>query len=196
MKHKLRGFTLIEVLTVIMIIGILASVILVSMDTARQRAADVTIQNQVGQLRSLAEAVYTFENHYKEFKEASDGTGEHGARFKRIIDDVMDMNEGAEEGFEIIFTEGASPRAYCMYAYLVRNQNQLFCVDSTGDAAMEILEEGETPTCSTTNVACAEGGPVGGTPEPEPCSPEGGPCATHEDCCGDLSCFDDECWDL
>ncbi len=182
MKNKTRGFTLIELLTVIMIIGILAGVILVSMETARQRAADVNIQTQVGQLRSLAEALYTFEDHYREFKEAS----ESGRAFLRIKEEVQRMNDG-EGGFEIFFSDGESPRSYCMYAYLVRNPNEIMCYDSSGDAVKEVIGSGigevAAPSCTATNVSCTASG--GSGPE----------CITWEDCASGLDCVGGVCVD-
>ena len=59
MKEKLtRGFTLIELLVVIAIIGILASVVLASLNTARDKGADAAAKSSLNNIRAQAELVY------------------------------------------------------------------------------------------------------------------------------------------
>ncbi len=53
-----KGFTLIELLVVIAIIGLLSSVVLASLNGARQRGADTTIKGQLSALRAVAELHY------------------------------------------------------------------------------------------------------------------------------------------
>ena len=53
-----RGFTLIELLVVIAIIGILSSVVLASLNTARNRGADAAIKSNLANARSEAELFY------------------------------------------------------------------------------------------------------------------------------------------
>ncbi len=161
--NKKSGFTLIEVLTVIMIIAILASIILVSLDTARERARDVTIQNQIGQLRSLAEALYTFENHYDELADAkSDRTTNDGIKYDRIENEILSMGGG------LVTNLSSDNKAYCAYSPLVRNSDQAFCVDSTGNAITEAVTNIQSNcTNDGVNVVC-EGsgtGSVGCDPE-------------------------------
>lgn len=53
-----RGFTLIELLVVIAIIGILSSVVLASLNTARNKGSDAAIKADLANTRSEAELFY------------------------------------------------------------------------------------------------------------------------------------------
>ncbi|MEX2008163.1 MAG: type II secretion system protein [Candidatus Spechtbacterales bacterium] len=61
---KNRGFTLIELLVVIAIIGILASIVLVSLNDARQSANDAQKIGNLRQAQSALEIFFAQDNHY------------------------------------------------------------------------------------------------------------------------------------
>jgi len=55
---KNKGFTLIELLVVIAIIGILSSVVLASLNSARNKGADAAVKSQLANARAQAELFY------------------------------------------------------------------------------------------------------------------------------------------
>ena len=141
-KNKRQaGFTLVELMTVIMIIAVLASVVLVSLDTARKRARDSAIQTQLAQIRSLAETVHDLSNGYEDFHKLINDTthSEHNnyVRAKESIESVgVDVTNASD--YDVRFAEQFDGESgyhdYCMYVRLVRNEDEVFCVDSRGIA--------------------------------------------------------------
>ena len=59
-----RGFTLIELLVVIAIIGILSSVVLASLNSARDKGANAAIKADLAGVRTQAELVYDTDGNY------------------------------------------------------------------------------------------------------------------------------------
>ena len=55
---KNQGFTLIELMVVIAIIGVLSSVVLASLGSTKQKAKDSTVKQIVGQMRSILATQY------------------------------------------------------------------------------------------------------------------------------------------
>ncbi|MFA7000244.1 MAG: type II secretion system protein [Candidatus Paceibacterota bacterium] len=60
--NKNKGFTLIELLVVIAVIGVLASVVLASLNSARNKNADAAIKTGLNQARTEAELYYISNN--------------------------------------------------------------------------------------------------------------------------------------
>lgn len=64
MHHSNKGFTLIELLVVIAIIGLLASVVLVSLNKARAKARDARRQSDLDSIKVALELYYDNHNSY------------------------------------------------------------------------------------------------------------------------------------
>ena len=64
MDNLKKGFTLIELLVVIAIIGILASIVLVSLNSARSKGGDAAVKQNISGIRAQAEIVYDSAGNY------------------------------------------------------------------------------------------------------------------------------------
>jgi prepilin-type N-terminal cleavage/methylation domain-containing protein len=153
-KNKQQGVTLIELLTVIVIIGILASVVLVSLDLARKRARDSTVQRQMSELRNIAEASFDWQDGYERLENM---VGDDTTELEKIKSYILEV--GTEETeydgdiFDIKFS--TDDKNYCAWARFISEPTEIFCVDSSGRAERGIDDEiecygGEGVSCEET----------------------------------------------
>ena len=133
---KTRGFTLIELLVVIAIIGLLSSVVLASLNSARNKGADAAIKSQLKSLQSQAEIIY-------------DNSTPNG--YENVCEDTNVMAQvtsaGNAGGATTINFADATPSAhdttavchdsddnYAIEVPLKTTNTQSWCVDSNGPA--------------------------------------------------------------
>jgi len=64
MNKKNKGFTLIELLVVIAIIGLLATVVMTSLNSARKKGRDTRRIEDINQIKSALEMYYDSNGHY------------------------------------------------------------------------------------------------------------------------------------
>src|SRR3989344_9319845 len=74
-KFKQSGFTIIELLVVIAIIGVLASIILVALNSARNKGTDAKVKANLSALRTQAELFYDKNDNYGTTSDICVGAG-------------------------------------------------------------------------------------------------------------------------
>lgn len=147
-----KGFTLIELLVVIAIIGILSSIVLVSLGGARTKAKDARIQADVSQLRAISEMIYADTNGYTALCTGNDlvvtgTTHNYISQVATVRADLLLQIGTLTPGTNIACQSTAS--AYCVSVDLQTTGIGFHCIDSAGLAKVV-----DVITCTAANTDC------------------------------------------
>ncbi len=152
MKNSLKAnqaFTLIELLVVIAIIGVLASIILVALNSARVKAKDGKIIADVQQIRVEAFSKFNGADYSAALNPGNSTPGNangiiagSGTKGKMLTDDAV------AQGGSVFAITNAGPTQFAIYGSLqAQPANTYFCLDSTGRSDQAV-------TTATPTVAC------------------------------------------
>jgi prepilin-type N-terminal cleavage/methylation domain-containing protein len=148
-KH--RGFTLIELLVVIAIIGILASIVLVSLGGARSKARDTVRLSDMRQVVSAQEMYYAEHEGYFQADGSTAGTPAIGTYLTALDDPKSDMHytwldNSADTTVSHTGTCATISECFCAYATL---ENKGDCDDTRYFIASEKGTKADVCTAPT-----------------------------------------------
>lgn len=135
MNYK-KGFTLIELLVVIAIIGILSSVVLASLNTAREKGADAATKSNLSGMRAQAELYY--DGNTNGYTSVCSSTSGIQKQYGAATTSAGTTDAACESGTS---TWAASVK--------LKPAGKYFCVDSTGFAG-----ELGARTVTSSNIKC------------------------------------------
>ncbi len=119
MQHDIRnrsGFTLIELLVVVAIIGLLTSVILISLGNARLKSRDAKRLSDIQQIKSGLELYYTNGFGYPEttaWNSAQSSGSVLSCSGQQILRVPQDPANNANPSYAYIYTHGGNTSAGC-----------------------------------------------------------------------------------
>lgn len=136
-----KGFTLIELLVVISIIGVLSSVVLASLNSARGKARDVAIKQDISQMVRLMALNYSDYESYTQLQSGWDYystgcddsfSGNYASQMRSMCKHVVSLNNGTGIHTGVQYINGNTvDNSFSIMAYLPYS-GQWLCAGSSG----------------------------------------------------------------
>jgi prepilin-type N-terminal cleavage/methylation domain-containing protein len=149
-----KGFTLIELLVVVAIIGILASVVLASLNTARSKGKDASVQSSMSSMRAQAELGVTSSGTYVVDVCTSAAVGGLSTLIAAV--NAVTANDVVCAQNVVAGSAGTAWGASVQLPSSEGGTATYFCVDSTGYAGPSTVAPATEigPTGAAAEVAC------------------------------------------
>ncbi|HSX46860.1 MAG TPA: type II secretion system protein, partial [Patescibacteria group bacterium] len=131
LKNKQHGFTIVELLIVIVVIGILATLVITTFTGVQKKARDTKRETDIKALHGQVEAYFAQAGKYPTLANLNDTTWV-GANLKGLDKSALQDPKGSSQ------TLASSPAAN-VYSYAVTASDGTACDNSTKDCAQYTL---------------------------------------------------------
>ncbi len=141
-----RGFTLLEILVVIAIIGIMSGIILTIVNDSRTRAKDARIKTELKSMKTVLELGFNGSRYLDLTSYVSGATGPaiQGALvaapggpnyvdLNKIRSDIKNQVGPNNAVYFVVSKNSSGVTAYALYSQLASNAKLYYCVDSAGN---------------------------------------------------------------
>jgi len=148
LKQKQQGFTIVELLIVIVVIGILAALVITTFTGIQQKARNTERTTDIKALHGQVEAYYAQNGKYPTLANMNDSTW-RGTNMKGLDQEALKDPKSAS--YNLVATAGANVYSYAVFA----SDGTTACDNTTTDCAVytltATLEGGGTFTKSNLN---------------------------------------------
>ncbi len=131
-KKRNKGFTLIELLVVIAIIGLLASIVLVSLNSARAKARDARGQSDIKQIATAMELYYDANSAYYNTGATTTGTAIGSGKAIGTYLPVVPYNNGDATNGQYFWYNPTDTQRFCAYVQSDADATNYFYASDSG----------------------------------------------------------------
>lgn len=131
LKRKQSGFTIVELLIVIVVIGILAALVVTTFSGIQRKARNTERETDIKAIHGQLEAYFASNNSYPALAELNDGTW-RGTNMKSLDAEALKDPKGTSQAV------AASPSA-TQYGYAVTNDAGAACTTAANDCTKYTL---------------------------------------------------------
>ncbi len=143
--NKSKGFTIIELIVVIAIIAILASIVLVNVTQYISKAHDAAIKSDMS---NIATGMATCFSEYGSYSNGAT-PAVYCVANTAYVPATLSADITKQGG--TLVTTAAPTTAYCASSKLASDAAKYVCIDSTG-----VTKESATAICTTSSIACPD----------------------------------------
>ena len=142
-KHFInkKGFTLIELMVVIAVIGILTGIVLIGLRSSEKKSKDANIKSLMYQIKTIAEEYYLDNFDYEGVCDNSNTLSDVG-KFGIIEQNIKKYNNNQE----VFCFLNEEKTIYAVSSPLVSSEGKYLCVSSLGEMK-ELNHQITTSTC-------------------------------------------------